>query len=250
MKPVIGLLLALVLLVGLSGCTLPGNATPTPTLPLFPPVASKAPPVNTLPPLPTFTKAASTALPEVATATFIPVKPTLTATSAPQAAATATKPAPTQPAATAKPAATSTKAATSVPASNEPKLFLIALNDNGASGKKIGCGDSLVGVTVQVADASAPLRGVLEQALALHNQTYGQSGLYNALFRSDLKLVSVTIQNGTAEIKLSGALTIGGTCDAPRVQAQLEEAALQFSTVQQVNITVNGVALKTLLSGK
>ena len=246
MKPVIGFALALVLL--LSGCTLPGASTPTTTIPPFPPVSSKAPPVNTLSPLATLTKSAIE--PAVTTATTGPTQAVPKSTQVPP---TATKPAQVQPTAT-KPATTQptvTKAApTSASSSKDVKTFMIALNDNGVSGKKIGCGDSVVGVIIQVPDPAAPLRGALDKLLAAHTQNYGQSGLYNALFRSDLKLDMVTITNGVAEIKLSGALTIGGVCDSPRVQAQLEETALQFSTVQKVNILVNGIRLQDLLSGK
>jgi hypothetical protein len=146
-----------------------------------------------------------------------------------------------------------TKVATTQAAPNtsgSAKIFLIAINDNGAGGKKIGCNDSVIGVNVTIPDSVAPLRGALDKLLSVRGQYYGQSGLYHALFRSDLKLESVVIQNELATIKLTGALTLGGTCDSPRVLAQLEETALQFSTVKQVNILVNGKKLQDLLSGK
>lgn len=127
---------------------------------------------------------------------------------------------------------------------------MIAIGDNGVSGKKIGCGDSLVGVTVPLSDPAAPLRSVVEKLLSVRTQYYGQSGLYNALFRSDLLLKSVTIKDGAADINLTGSLTLGGVCDNPRVQAQLEELALQFSTVKKVNVLINGKNLLDLLSLK
>lgn len=255
MKRVVVLAMLLVLALTLTGCKLPGAPEPTPTLPPLPPAVTKVP-LNTLPPLPTFTKPATQ--PQVVTATQPATQPTQPAapTLAPTAgtAPTATKPAPTQPAPTK--AAPTQAAATQVPpsatasSSKENKIFLIAINDNGVSGKKIGCGDSVVAVVTQVADPAAPLRGTLDNLLAVHSQFYGQSGLYNALFRSDLKLKSVTIKNEVAEIQLTGSLTLGGVCDSPRVQAQLEETALQFATVKSVNITINGKRLQDLLSGK
>lgn len=257
MKPVLSLALMVVLIVALAGCTLPGAPLPTPTMPPFPPVVSKAPPVNTLAPLPTFTSAVT--LPVILTATTAPTQPIPKSGTQPAATQPA-QPTPTQVApivqATATKAPTvqptATKAAPTVPpaTSKDIKTFMIALNDNGVSGKKIGCGDSVLGVVIQVPDLAAPLRGALDKLLAAHTQFYGQSGLYNALFRSDLKVDMVTVANGIAEIKLSGVLTMGGVCDAPRVQAQIEETALQFTTVQKVDILVNGVRLQDLLSLK
>jgi hypothetical protein len=77
----------------------------------------------------------------------------------------------------------------------------------------------------------------------------GQSGLYNALYRSDLTLQDVVIKNREAVIKLSGALTLGGLCDKPRVRAQLRETALQYAAVDSVSIFVNGTSLGELLEG-
>jgi len=252
MKPIVGL--ALVLALVLSGCSLPGMTSPTPSLPAFPPVATKVAPANTLPPLPTFTRLAIT--PPVVTATSAPVaQPSATQPPATQPPATQppaptqAQPAPTQvqPSAT-KPAAT--QAPTTSSSSQNAKLFFVAIGDNGVSGKMIGCGDSLVAVTVALDNPAGPLRSALEQLLAMHNPYYGQSGLYNALFRSDLSVQSVTIQNGVAQINLGGAMTLGGVCDNPRVQQQLEAVALQFSTVQQVHIFINGRSLQDVLSLK
>jgi hypothetical protein len=60
----------------------------------------------------------------------------------------------------------------------------------------------------------------------------------------------VTLEDGEAIVKLSGTLMLGGVCDNPRVEAQLEETALQFSTVSRVSVFVNGVPLEGLLSGE
>jgi hypothetical protein len=233
--------LALLLVVLLSGCVLPGMPTPTATVVLPPAaVATKVVPLNTLAALPTFTKAADQ--PKVVTATSAGPAATLPAP-------TAIKPPATVPAAT-QPAATQVPATTAPLTSKDVKMFMIAIGDNGVSGSKIGCGDSAVGVVITVPDAQAPLRGALEKLLANHTKDYGQSGLYNALFRSDLQLKSVSITNAVADIRLTGALTLGGECDSPRVQAQLEQVALQFSTVKSVNIFINDKNLKDILSLK
>jgi hypothetical protein len=130
-------------------------------------------------------------------------------------------------------------------------IFLVALEDNGKSGDKIGCGDSIVAVERQIAPTQAPLRAALDELLTLHDQYLGESGLYNALYQSTLIIGDITIDEiGKAAIYLSGTLLSGGTCDAPRITAQVTYTARQFSTVKEVEIYINGTLLQELLSGE
>lgn len=141
--------------------------------------------------------------------------------------------------------------ATSAPSGPQMvKVFLIAVDDNGASGEMIGCGDSAVPVQVEITPTQGVLRAALQALLAIKTKDYGQSGLYNALYQSNLQLDSVKIENGTASIYLWGSLTLGGECDNPRVEAQLMQTALQFSTVSQAEIFINNQPLKDALSLK
>jgi len=86
--------------------------------------------------------------------------------------------------------------------------------------------------------------------LSVKDQFYGESGLYNALYLSNLQVGDVTIANGQAIIHLTGTLMMGGVCDIPRVEAQLTEIALQFSTVTSVAVFINDIPLKDVLSLK
>jgi hypothetical protein len=128
------------------------------------------------------------------------------------------------------------------------KMYLVAVGDNGRSGKKIGCGDSLIAVTRRIAPATVPLSAALRLLLSDHHRFYGQSGLYNALFQSRLTVKHVIVRNGRATIRLTGRMRLGGVCDDPRVGAQLRSTAYQFSTVHSVTIFVNGVPLSRRLS--
>lgn len=128
------------------------------------------------------------------------------------------------------------------------QIYLVALGDNGQSGQKIGCDDSLIAVEHEITPTIAPLRASLNELLSLREQYYGQSGLYNALYQSDLKIDDIGLANGQATIYLSGRYTLGGVCDIPRFEAQLEATALQFSTVNAVAIFLNGQAIKDALS--
>ena len=130
------------------------------------------------------------------------------------------------------------------------KIFMIALNDAGKLGKKIGCGDSVVAVERIIPLTNAVLRESLNELLSVHEQDYGQSGLYNALYQSTLKVDDITLIAAKATIYLSGKVLLGGVCDNPRFDAQIKETALQFSTVKQVSVFVNKIPLEQILSEK
>jgi hypothetical protein len=130
------------------------------------------------------------------------------------------------------------------------KIVLIALEDNGQSGILVGCGDSAIPITVTIPRTQGVLRAALEKLFSAKQQFYGESGYYNALYQSDLQVAKVVIEQGKAIIHLTGSIVLGGTCDAPRVEAQIEQTALQFSTVNDVAVFVNDVTLEDVLSTK
>ena len=162
-----------------------------------------------------------------------------------------------QPDPTATPAAyaapEATVAATQAPAAaltSQVKIFLVAIGDKGQAGKQIGCDDSIVAVERPIEPTSEPLKAALEQLLSLREREYGQSGLYNALYQSELKLDSVTVSGDKATVAISGKMQLGGICDNPRFEAQILETVLQFPEVKQVEVTVNGTPLEQVLSMK
>ncbi|NMB55488.1 MAG: hypothetical protein GYA15_12370 [Leptolinea sp.] len=127
------------------------------------------------------------------------------------------------------------------------KMYLVALDDAGRSGPAIGCGDSLVAVDVPAGNTKAALQELLNQ----HTMYYRQSGLYSALYQSNLVIGRFEIGEQKTEVNLIGKLVLGGTCDAPRIKEQLI-ATLRQSTdsVYSVSITVNGIPFDELLSQK
>jgi hypothetical protein len=139
---------------------------------------------------------------------------------------------------------------TSTPGEQLIKIFLIALEDNGQSGTLVGCGDSAIPVTVTIPPTQGILRAALEKLFSAKQQFYGESGYYNALYQSDLQVAGVTIEQGKAVIHLTGNVMLGGVCDSPRVEAQIEQTALQFSTVNEVSVFINDVPLEDVLSLK
>jgi hypothetical protein len=148
------------------------------------------------------------------------------------------------------PRATATRIIPTSPATMIVKVFMVALGDNGKSGKKIGCDDSVVAVNRTIPSTSAPLTAALKELLAVRQRTYGESGLYNALYQSNLKVAGVALVSRKATVNLTGTVLLGGVCDSPRFAAQIQETALQFPTVGEVAVTINGVPLDKFLSEK
>jgi len=140
-------------------------------------------------------------------------------------------------------------AASSTPTTLRVKLALIAVNDNGQTGKKIGCGDSVVMVDRDVPRTGAPLKDTLALLFSLKQRDYGQSGLYNALYQSDLKVDGISSDNGVFRVDLSGKVALGGACDSPRFEAQIRETIMQFATVKRADIFINGVTLEKVIAG-
>jgi hypothetical protein len=145
---------------------------------------------------------------------------------------------------------TSAPATSTTAAEQMVKIVLIELKGNGQSGPLVGCGDSAIPINVTIPRTQGVLRAALEKLFSAKQQFYGESGYYNALYQSELEVASVRIEQGNAIVHLTGTITLGGVCDAPRVQAQIEQTALQFSTVSEVTVFVNDVPLEDVLSSR
>lgn len=116
------------------------------------------------------------------------------------------------------------------------KVYLVAVGDDGRSGKKIGCGDSLVAVTRTIKKTTAPLTAALSELLSTPSQSDATPALENFWKGRNLTVQSVSISNGTATIRLSGEVFVAGICDEPRIQSQIEATARQFPTVKRVKV--------------
>jgi len=120
------------------------------------------------------------------------------------------------------------------------KIYLVAVGDDGKTGKKIGCGDSLIAVTRTVKKTAAPLTAAIRELLQTpqHPGVDGSPNLENFWKGRNLKVRSVSIVNRTATIRLSGALSVAGVCDEPRIESQIDATARQFPTVKRVKVFI------------
>jgi hypothetical protein len=116
------------------------------------------------------------------------------------------------------------------------------------TGGTLGCGDSVQYIVRGISDTQQVLKAALTELISLKTQYYGQSGLYNALYQSNLILNSVNVKNQEATIHLSGTVALGGTCDSPRFKAQIEQTALQFPSVKKTTIFINNRPIDEVLS--
>ncbi len=143
---------------------------------------------------------------------------------------------------------TTAESTTPSPASTvQTNIYLVAVGDDGESGKEIGCNDSLVPVQVQIDAAADPATAALNELLSIKDRNHEPSGLYNALYQSDLSVEEMRITDGEAVVRLSGTLKLGGVCDEPRVKEQLQQTVLQYVGVEKVSIIVDDTPLRDLL---
>jgi hypothetical protein len=148
----------------------------------------------------------------------------------------------------------STPAALPVTRADQPvaqvRVFLISPGDQGHSGPKVGCGDSAVPVEVALPRREPGLTGALHALLALRERYQEPSGLSNPLYSSALELVRIERQGAEARIYLKGYLELGDGCDNPRILAELQETARQFSDVTRVQFYLDDRPLAEILSGQ
>ncbi len=121
---------------------------------------------------------------------------------------------------------------------SQTNVYMIALNDGGQNGPLVGCNDSVVPVAIDIQPTNAPMRATYNALFNIKDENYG--GYHNSLYQSNLEVAGINIINRHAVVSLTGTLGVTGQCETPRLIAQLRYVALQFSTVDQVTIYVNG----------
>lgn len=149
---------------------------------------------------------------------------------------------------TTTPTSTGSAATTTQPSATATTSVRLAMLDINATsnGKSRGC-DRVVMVPWNVATTSAPLTAALQSLFAI--STTSVSGWFNFIDRTNetLQFDHATVSSGVAHIYLTGSLSgLAGVCDDPRAQIQIEETALQFSTVQSVRLYLNNALVTSL----
>ena len=118
-------------------------------------------------------------------------------------------------------------------------LAMLEIGDDG-EGDRYGC-DYLAFVEREVTSTTAPLTAAMQELFSI--ATTSVDGHYNFIANTNdtLEFDRATVENGTAHIYLSGELSgLAGVCDDPRASIQIEQTALQFSTVNDVQLYLDG----------
>jgi hypothetical protein len=126
-------------------------------------------------------------------------------------------------------------------------VYFVSLDDGGSTGVRFGCNDSLVAVFHSSAGADDPLRSSLGILLGGGDPP---DGLYNSLDDSTLQYVSAYFDGTTVVVNLTWTLRPGGTCDIPRLEAQLTHTAVSAVGASRAEIYVDGRRLADILSLK
>lgn len=97
-------------------------------------------------------------------------------------------------------------------------------------GPTIGCNDRVVMVPMsRISDSGEVVIDALNTLLAQKDPTY--KGYYTALAFADIKVLNryiATTDGVNVRIQLEGTFNSGGTCDDPRIKAQVEETIRHF----------------------
>lgn len=125
--------------------------------------------------------------------------------------------------------------------------YFVMVDDGGRHGVRFGCNDSLVDSSPAGSAGDARLKAAI---VALLDSEQQHGGLFNAVGGSRLKFLSGSFDGTTVTVYLAGTLKPGGTCDLPRIEAQLTQTALQAVGAIRADIYINGETLADFLKLK
>ncbi len=145
--------------------------------------------------------------------------------------------------------ASSTYDSTSTMVFIDMKIALLAVPHEGNNPETVrGC--DIVVMSHQAREVplnQGPLTSAMKELFAKKEPWPYSEGFLGSFISSQKNLFfdHAIVENGVANIYLTGNYTLGGECDDPRTETQIVETAKQFSTVKSVQIFLNGKEFKT-----
>jgi len=103
-------------------------------------------------------------------------------------------------------------------------------------------------VSRSIPQTQAVARASLEQLLQGPTTAEYNAG-YRTFLGTGITINSLTITNGVAHVDFATLTGPGGTCGVAGMVSQIRNTLLQFSTIQSVNMTVNGQDASIILEG-
>lgn len=146
-----------------------------------------------------------------------------------------------------------TSRSSSLPPANPPKARsvqkgLIKLETGG----DVGCGDTLVMVSEPNVVAGPDDIATAMMTLLRDKQggVLGDSRLVNPLWQSNLRYSRSLVDGDTVTVYLLGTVVSSGTCDDPRIIAQLKHTAAVAAGVANAEVRINDIPVEIVLSEK
>lgn len=119
------------------------------------------------------------------------------------------------------------------------KVSLALLTDPDGEPER-GC-DDVVMIDRQIEPTTMPLTRSIELLFSIDDTNINGARHFIPNTADTLKFDRAEVINGVAKIYLTGRLSgLAGVCDNPRTAIQIEETALQFVTVDSVQLYLNG----------
>ena len=143
-----------------------------------------------------------------------------------------------------------------------PYLYGVILEDGGQNGEVVGCGDSLVPAVYYTSEnfknvkkgmvKESHIADVIRALFITSNESiggaddneFGNGVLYTAAHQPDLTVEGIETNGDTANVFMSGTITLGGACDTPRFVRQLEKTAIQFEGIDYARFYLDGSEAK------
>ncbi|MBI4122336.1 MAG: hypothetical protein HY461_03310 [Parcubacteria group bacterium] len=135
------------------------------------------------------------------------------------------------------------------PDANSVIVFLNGEKDayKGSDGyMEIGCGDVLVPVRRELTKTQSDLAHAIVELLTIKEKAYADQGLSNTIAKSKVRLTNIHYDGKTRVIDFEGEFVSGGTCDDPRIKAQIEETVKLYSSDYRIQLNGSETGWKCL----
>ncbi len=134
-----------------------------------------------------------------------------------------------------------TKVPENVIAWSKVKIALLAGGAKDGDGERLqGC-DLVVFRDISVPATTMPLTAAMRELFVKRDPwPYTESANGNFITSQNLTFDRAVMEGSTAKIYIKGSYVLSGVCDDPRIEVQIRNTALQFPTVKNVEIYLNG----------
>ena len=103
---------------------------------------------------------------------------------------------------------------------------------------EFGCESLLVPVKKEITKTQSDLAEAIVQLITTKEMAYGEQGLRNAIApsASKIRLTNIHYEGKTRVVDFEGSFVSAGTCDDPRIKAQLEETIKFYAPDYEIRL--------------